>query len=299
MNKEVMVGYAKIENLYKDIRILDFKECYAMEKVHGTSAHVAYKDGKIRFFSGGAKYETFVKIFDVDALTKAFEALGHIDVVVYGEAYGGKMQGMSHTYGKLLQFIAFEVKIENTWLNVPNAEDVSDKLGLEFVPYKKGPATIDWLNGQMYRSSDIAIRIGIGCTIKDNVTFLEEERLREGIVIRPLNEYRDNRGNRVIIKHKHPKFKETRTQREVDPEKLKILEDVREVADEWVTPMRLIHVLDKLPECTEMEDVPTVIKAMINDVKLESVGEVVWSKVVEKAIGKTTVMLYKKHISLI
>ena len=48
-----------------------------------------------------------------------------------------------------------------------------------------------------------------------------------------------------------------------------------------------------------MKHVPLVIKAMIEDVKLESEGEVVWSKAVEKAIGKETVSLYKASISKI
>lgn len=37
------MSYADIENLYKNRRIMLFKECYAMEKIHGTSAHVGWK----------------------------------------------------------------------------------------------------------------------------------------------------------------------------------------------------------------------------------------------------------------
>ncbi len=44
------MGYLHIENLYKNIDIMQFKECYAMEKIHGTSAHVRFKDGEVAFF---------------------------------------------------------------------------------------------------------------------------------------------------------------------------------------------------------------------------------------------------------
>ena len=51
------MGYRHIDNLYKDDRIFSFDECYALEKIHGTSAHVHYKadqtDGSLIFFSGG------------------------------------------------------------------------------------------------------------------------------------------------------------------------------------------------------------------------------------------------------
>ncbi len=49
------MGYRKIPNLYKDADILLFKDCFASEKVHGTSAHVSWKDGKVNFFAGGGE----------------------------------------------------------------------------------------------------------------------------------------------------------------------------------------------------------------------------------------------------
>ena len=63
--------------------------------------------------------------------------------------------------------------------------------------------------------------------------------------------------------------------------------------------MRLKHVLDKLGYPNSLKDIPYVIKAMVNDIQIESEGEVVWSKAAEKAIGTKTVMVYKKHISLL
>ena len=53
------MAYLHIDNLYKNQEILMFKECYALEKIHGTSAHVGFKEGAIHFFSGGENHERF------------------------------------------------------------------------------------------------------------------------------------------------------------------------------------------------------------------------------------------------
>ena len=80
------MGYMHIENLYRPIAqsILLFREVYALEKVHGTSAHIAWRtvDGntQLSFFAGGESHANFVALFDAAALTQTFTALGHPDV---------------------------------------------------------------------------------------------------------------------------------------------------------------------------------------------------------------------------
>ena len=69
------MAYLHIPNLYQDRDVLLFKECYAMEKIHGTSAHIAYKsiDNTIKFFSGGEKHSKFVALFDSQDLLNRFK----------------------------------------------------------------------------------------------------------------------------------------------------------------------------------------------------------------------------------
>src|SRR5579872_2653917 len=115
------MGYLHIDNLYKNQDILLFKECYALEKIHGTSAHVALArtpnvcdtpgQEQVFFNSGGAKHETFVALFNEEDLKARFAATGAFDVRVHGEAYGGKQQGQKWRYGDALKFVAFDVKI--------------------------------------------------------------------------------------------------------------------------------------------------------------------------------------------
>jgi len=276
-----------IDNLYKEQTILLFKECYATEKIHGTSTHISfnYEQKKVSFSSGGEGHEKFVKLFDEQKLLDAFVSLFNDDVVIFGEGYGGKQQGQSFRYGKDLKFIAFDVKVGNHWLSVPNAEDVATKLGLEFVHYVKIPTTIEAIDAERDADSVQAIRNGMGTGHK-----------REGVVLRPLVEMRVNNGDRVISKHKGAEFAETKTQRDVDPDKLKVLTEANEIAEEWVTAMRLEHVLDKLPNVVDMSSMPVVIKAMVEDVYREGKGEFVESKSVEIAIGRKTAIMFKKRL---
>ena len=129
------MAYLHIDNLYKAQEILAFKECYALEKIHGTSAHIRWDGEVVSFFSGGEKHDSFVLLFDAAELTKSFSENVEMPCVVYGEAYGGKCQGMSKTYGTALRFIAFDVKIGEWWLSVPQAQAFVDTLGLEFVAF--------------------------------------------------------------------------------------------------------------------------------------------------------------------
>ena len=281
------MGYLHIDNLYKNQTILLFKECYALEKIHGTSAHIGWKfeTKKVNFFTGES-HEVFLKMFDEQFLIKRFEEIfPDQDVTIFGEHYGGKTQGMSHTYGKVAKFIVFDVKVGFVWLNVPNAEDVAHQFELEFVHYAKIPVDLEAITQHRDWSSVQAHRNGMG-----------DDKKREGVVLRPLVEMRTNNGERVIAKYKPDEEMETKTKREVSPEQLKVLSDAKEIAEEWVTNKRLEHVLQKFPSDVSMEAMGDIIKAMIEDVYREGRDEIVESKAVGKAIGGVTVKLMKAKL---
>jgi hypothetical protein len=152
------------------------------------------------------------------------------------------------------------------------------------VDYVKIPTEINAINAERDRPSTQAIRNGMG-----------DNHKREGVVLRPPFEVTKNNGNRIIVKHKRDEFRETATPRVIDdPEKLKVLEDANAIAVEWVTQMRLQHVLDKLKNPC-MENMREIIRAMSEDIKREGEGEIVWNKEVEKAIGKATSSAVKSH----
>lgn len=280
------MGYLHINNLYKDQTILMFKRVFALEKIHGSSAHVRWDGSQVHFFSGGESHERFTKLFDKAFLVSKFtELFGATSVYVFGEVYGGKCQGMSATYGKDLKFAAFDVKVDDCWLSVPQAHDVATKLGIEFVHYKEVSTDIAELDAEKDADSEQAIRNGLGAGHK-----------REGVVLRPLIEVTLNNGSRVIAKHKRDEFRETASPRPImPPEQLATLTEATKIADEWVTPMRLEHVLQKIPNHS-MESMPQIIAAMREDVAREGAGEVVLTKAALNAIGKRTACLYKNKL---
>jgi len=285
------MAYLSIENLYrsKAQEILLFKELYALEKVHGTSANISWKEGKVSYFPGGESLSKFKSLFNEERLVKHFTELGHEEVVVYGEAYGGSCQKMSYMYGPELRFIVFDVFINNIWLDVPNMDEVATRLEQEVVPWRKIVCDLAAIDNERDRPSEVAVRRGF-----------TEEHIREGVVLRPLAEMFNRYGERMIVKHKHEKFGERKTPQKVeDPSKLKVLTEATAVAEEWVTEMRLEHVLQKLPQGIGLESMQRVLQAMVEDVLKESTGEIVDSKDARNAINKKTVELFKKRVNKI
>jgi hypothetical protein len=296
------MGYFSIDNLYKDRRIFNFEECFALEKVHGTSAHIKYtdKDEQLTFFSGGEKHENFLVLFNRDQLFNLLYSFCQDEIIIYGEAYGGKCQGMRDTYGPELKFVAFDVKMNGNWLDVLLAESLVKYCKLEFVDYARIKALLPEIDAQRNRDSVQAVRNGMG-----------EGHKREGVVLRPIQETYDERGHRIITKHKNDEFMETKTPRPVktwnDLNVQRILTESRAIAEEWVTPMRLNHVLDAATQAIKLikgldisnrelgpDDTKAIIDIMREDIKREAKGEITESKDVMKAIGNRTAYLYKQ-----
>jgi len=121
------MGYAHILNLYKDDRIFSYNECFALEKIHGTSAHVTVKivEGmpEVHYMSGGESYENFKALFREGELYTGLmthfapSSTKFQKITFFGEAYGGKCQGMSATYGKALKFVVFDVNLDGMFLS--------------------------------------------------------------------------------------------------------------------------------------------------------------------------------------
>ena len=292
------MSYFKIENLYRnpDALTLTEGECYAMEKLDGTSSNLGYKDSKLSFYSGGSKYETFKLIFDEQALLSALQLIFKPEdsVKIYGEAYGAKIQGFAHRYGDQLRFCAFEVQVNGVWLPVPEAQKIVEYLGLEFVHYVRIPCTVEALNAERDKPSVQAERNGMG--VQDS----------EGIIIRPLTERFREDGTRCIWKHKRDREREMKTPRSLDPDKNKILEDARAIAEEWVVERRLDHVMDSVAiklgmtaDELKIEHTKEILNAMVEDVVAEGKGEFVDTKEARQAISKRAAVLFHAHLKKI
>jgi hypothetical protein len=276
------MGYLHIDNLYRNQKILEHKECYALEKVHGTSAHISWDGTELRVFGGCVEHLTFRRL--VDSMGLAARLVGHEPVIIYGEAFGGKINGQSWRYGSDLRFVAFDVRKNDRWLDVPEAERFVLALGLTFVDYSRIPTDLPSIDAERDKPSTESVRVGI-----------VEPCRREGVVLRPIRDCDDGRGNRLITKHKRDEERETKTPRQVvDPDQQRVLVEAREIAEEWVTETRLDHVLDKLPP--GITDTGVVIRAMMADIEREGSGEFLQSKAACKAIGTATAKMHRARL---
>ncbi len=305
------MGYRKITNLQIDHPLLLFREVYAAEKIHGTSTNITFtydkdKGWQHRFASGGIVHNEFVFMMNTrykvstDVMTKLADLTKDQDVesiVIYGEGYGGRCQSMNDVYGPL-NFVAFEVcKIiqvgdekKECWLGVERAARFCEQLGLPFVFYEKGPATIEWLDAQRNRPSEQAKRNGCG-----------DNKMGEGIVVRALIELYDENGGRLIAKYKRDDFRETATARPLTESDIKDRQDAEGVAEEWVVEERLNHVLSALvakghTQLT-IKDTGLVVAAMVEDVSVEASGKIPWTGATAKAIGKRAAVLFQRRLT--
>ncbi len=299
------MSYASILNLYKDQAVLNFPEVFALEKVDGTSSSIChtkqestYTDnhkvtskGNFHYHGGGITGEQFKSLFDTETLERELHKVDCQKITIYGESYGGKIQKCADRYGATIKFVAFEVKIDDRWLTVPEAEALVVSLGLEFVHYVRIPTKLSLIDAERDAISEQAIRNGV--TTRDG-TFVR----REGIVLRTIDEQLDHRGNRIMAKHKRAEERETKTDRPVDTAKVEALKEGRAIAEEWVTKNRLVgHVLPKIEgdPIVDMTRTREVISAMLKDIEKESEGEIVWSDVARAEIGKRTAQLLKQY----
>ena len=289
------MSYLSIENLSSKSEIFLFKECYALEKIEGTSAHLHFKskdtfpnDYDVTIFPGGASIDRFSKLFDIENIKSILLSLGipsEHDVTIFGEAYGGSIQKMSKTYGLDLKFVVFDIKVGENWLSVTQASDIANKLGLDFVPYERISTQMEDLNKERDRPSVQAERNGF------------KDKKREGVIVRPVIEVKLNNGKRVISKHKGSDHREVERQ-EIDPERLEILNNAELIADSWVVMPRVKNAFSHFPEeAHKIENMKDFINYIFNDVVKDSDGEFEITKEIKSAICKKAARLSKQYLT--
>jgi hypothetical protein len=170
------------------------------EKIDGTNIRV-YWDGHRVIFGGRtdsaqiptnlmyALNDKFMGITNEQLFEQKF---GATPVTLYGEGYGEKIQkdGGNYLYG--VDFILFDILINETWLERQNIEDIAKIFNLKVVPIV--------LEG--------TIQEGVEYVRKNpQSTIARTKHEMEGLVGRPTVEIRDRRGDRIIVKIKAVDFK--------------------------------------------------------------------------------------------
>ena len=163
------------------------------EKVDGTNIRIMLQDGQLKF--GGKTdnasipvflYDKLTTIFQVEKLKEKFED----NVCLYGEGYGAKIQkGGGNYISNGVDFVLFDVKVGEYWLNRNSVEEIAEFLNIKVVPI-----------------------IGEG-TLQDAIEMTRKgfksqwgDFIAEGIVARPKTELFARNGKRIITKIKYKDF---------------------------------------------------------------------------------------------
>lgn len=127
--------------------------------------------------------------FHTDEKRKTIQDVFPEGAVLYGEGYGAKIQKGGGNYRQDQNFVLFDVKVGDWWLQRKDIEEVAKSLGLDVVPVI-GKGTLD-----------DAIEM-----TKKGFNSLWGDFIAEGIVARPSTELKTRSGHRVITKIKHKDF---------------------------------------------------------------------------------------------
>ena len=165
------------------------------EKIDGTNIRVIW-EGQIGLLSFNGKTDNAqIPAHLVNKLRERFpdglmeKTFQEVDVCLYGEGYGVKIQKGGGYIPDGVDFILFDVRIGKWWLKRADVEDVAKKLGIETVPLLG--------SGSLYDAAEMVER-GFKSAIGN--------RPAEGLVVRCPAELFTRNGQRLIGKLKTKDF---------------------------------------------------------------------------------------------
>ena len=184
------IGYA-IYTLLQDI------DWICTEKIDGTNIRIMWDGENVRF--GGKTDNAQIPTILIASLQDTFTnekmkaCFSDADnVCLYGEGYGKKIQKGGNYLPDRADFILFDVKAGEWWLNRDANEDIANKLEIGVVPIMgiwKLEEAIEF------------VKKGFKSTISDN-----KDYIAEGLIMKPVTELFNRKGERVISKIKYKDF---------------------------------------------------------------------------------------------
>jgi len=177
-----------------EFKYLANNEWVFTEKVDGTNIRVMFDGQQITF--GGKTDDAQIPAFLVTRLQdvflpqlETFKAKFADGACLYGEGYGAKIQKGGGNYRPDQDFVLFDVKIGDWWLERSSVEEIASVLKLDIVPIIG--------TGTLYDMVEMTRR---------GFNSLWGNFEAEGIVARPSVELKTRNSHRVITKLKHRDF---------------------------------------------------------------------------------------------
>lgn len=170
---------------------------YSLE-VHGKTSAANMRPDEVELLNSLTTEEKLLEVFTQKKVSKdgiCFSVVPESEIIIFGETYGKGMQKGGGRYCKdRLKFIAFDIRVGNTWLLRSAVLDICNQLEIEVVP----------LVGYMTLAEAIDyVRRGFPSDVAEDDT-LEAE----GLVLKfPMN-LLDRSGRRLITKIKTKDFRD-------------------------------------------------------------------------------------------
>lgn len=167
------------------------------EKIDGTNIRIMWDGHKISY--GGRTERAnipahlmnkLVELFGNDETEQMFEQIfGEREVILFGEGYGAKIQGVGGLYRSDVSFILFDVMINGNYQPREMVETTAKQFNLEVVPI----------------IFEGALEAGVAYVRTKPMSTIGNAPM-EGLVARPKVELNDRCGNRLIVKIKVKDF---------------------------------------------------------------------------------------------
>jgi hypothetical protein len=186
--------------------IADSSDWFFTEKIDGTNIRVIW-DGYRASYSGRTDNATFssnqdlairTKFLGEEAETLFEQQFGANPAVLYGELYGAGVQSGGN-YRSDLDFILFDVRIDDLWLHRPAVEDVARGMNVDVVPVILGE---DQDANLWDAIKTVSKGMGSQVALKNS----GNDVFAEGLVGTTYSGLLNRRGERIIVKVKHRDF---------------------------------------------------------------------------------------------
>ena len=204
-----MREYHKIETLFKfdnstkkftnefynqNVELLKNHSWVFTEKIDGTNFRICW-DGHKLTYAGRTDNATFsdeqIEFIQNQLVNEEKEimfeqAFQDKEVIVFGELYGYKiLNGGIYTDGKGLAFKVFDVLINDIYLTYESTKILCEQLNYDIVPVVLEGTIADGIN-----------------YVKNNTISTFSKATLEGLVGKPIGDFRDRLGKRIVVKIK-------------------------------------------------------------------------------------------------
>lgn len=141
-------------------------------------------------------YRRLKELFDNVNWLEIFDITSTTSITLYGEGYGTKIQKGGNYISSGVDFILFDVKVDNWWLQRDAVEDIANKLNIKIVlliGYMTIPEAVEY------------VKKGFKSTIAEN-----KDYDAEGLVLKTTTGLLRRNGERLITKIKTVDFRKYR-----------------------------------------------------------------------------------------